>query len=76
MFLQDASVVTVFLRGNHEASFLAFLDGKLQFYEFAALGGIPTIKAYLSRASNDVRAEFLEVRPETGLSVKGKSISG
>jgi len=61
--LKDRHPETVFLRGNHEASFLAFLDGKLQFYEFAALGGIPTIKAYLSRATSDVRVEFLRVFP-------------
>lgn len=57
---------TVFLRGNHEAALLAFLDGQMPFYEFAGLGGIPTLKAYLSkRVIGDVRREFVEAFPES-----------
>jgi serine/threonine protein phosphatase 1 len=54
----------VFLLGNHDAAFLEFLAGALPFYYFAGLGGLPTIRAYLPRAREDVRAELVEVVPE------------
>jgi serine/threonine protein phosphatase 1 len=37
----------VFLAGNHELALIRFLDGG-SFGEFAAMGGIPTIKSYVA----------------------------
>ena len=58
---------TVFLLGNHEVAFLEFLTGALPFYHFAGLGGLATIRAYLPRASKDVRAELAEAVPAAHL---------
>jgi serine/threonine protein phosphatase 1 len=55
----------VFLLGNHELALLSFLKGALPFHQFAGLGGIATIRAYLSHAARDVRAEFLGVFPSS-----------
>jgi serine/threonine protein phosphatase 1 len=54
---------TVCLLGNHDAGFLAFLEGTLPFYRFAAIGGIATIRSYLVQAHQNVRSELLEVFP-------------
>lgn len=62
--IQDKDPETIFLLGNHEAALLKFLDGDMPFYEFAALGGIATIRSYLPRARGNVRAEFQEAFPD------------
>jgi serine/threonine protein phosphatase 1 len=62
--LKKSSPDTVCLLGNHEAALLAFVKGKLPFYEFAGLGGLATIRAYVSRASEDVRHEFMQAFPD------------
>lgn len=54
----------VFLLGNHDLALLQFLDGALPFYKFAALGGIATIRSYVSRAFGEVRKELAAVFPE------------
>lgn len=54
----------VFLAGNHEFALLDFIRGAIPFREFAALGGIPTIKDYLPRAVDDVRREFRDAFPD------------
>jgi serine/threonine protein phosphatase 1 len=63
--VRDHDSSTVFLLGNHEVALLDFLSGSLAFHEFAALGGIPTIKAYLPSAFEDVRTELLRNFPES-----------
>jgi hypothetical protein len=54
----------VLVRGNHEASLLAFWRGELSFVEFALMGGLPTLKSYLPEAHGDVRAAFRDALPE------------
>jgi serine/threonine protein phosphatase 1 len=49
---------SVFLSGNHEIGLLAFLSGRLSFLEYAWMGGLPTIRSYLSKANRDVRGEL------------------
>jgi len=61
--VQERDPLAVFLFGNHEVALLDFLMGTLSFHEFAALGGIPTIRAYVSRAFGDVRSELLQAFP-------------
>jgi serine/threonine protein phosphatase 1 len=63
--LRDKDHETIFLLGNHEDALLAFLENRLPFHEFAGLGGIATIRAYLTRASGDVRAEFRQAFPDS-----------
>jgi serine/threonine protein phosphatase 1 len=64
VMLKDRDPEAVFLLGNHDAAFLEFLSGGLPFYRFAGLGGLPTIRAYLPRARQDVPAELVAVLPE------------
>jgi serine/threonine protein phosphatase 1 len=59
--LRERSPLTVFLRGNHEQGLLEYLRGAIPFYKFAALGGLSTIRNYLTHASYDVRNEFRAV---------------
>jgi len=54
---------SVFLSGNHEIGLLAFLSGKLSFLEYAWMGGLPTIRSYLGKASRDVRSELAMAIP-------------
>ena len=54
---------SIFLSGNHEIGLLAFLSGKLSFLEYAWMGGLPTIRSYLSKANRDVRRELLAAIP-------------
>lgn len=56
---------SVFLSGNHEIGLLAFLSGKLSFLEYAWMGGLPTIRSYLGRASSDVRRELADSVPKS-----------
>lgn len=56
---------TVCLLGNHETALMDFLAGDLPFYQFAGLGGLATIRSYLSHAKDDVRAELLRAMPDT-----------
>jgi serine/threonine protein phosphatase 1 len=65
LVIQEHDPETIFLLGNHQAALLAFLDGSMPFYEFAGLGGIATIRAYLSYASEDVRNEFQKAFPDS-----------
>jgi len=55
---------SVFLSGNHEIGLLAFLSGKLSFLEYAWMGGLPTIRSYLSKANRDVRSELVAAMPK------------
>ena len=52
------------VRGNHEASLLAFSRGELSFVEFALMGGLPTLRSYLPAARGDIRAAFRHALPE------------
>lgn len=52
------------IRGNHEASLLAFARGELTFVDFALMGGLPTLRSYLPVALGDVRAAFVHALPE------------
>jgi serine/threonine protein phosphatase 1 len=54
----------VLVRGNHEASLLAFWRGDLSFVEFALMGGLSTLKSYLPDAKNDIRAAFRDALPD------------
>lgn len=54
----------VLVRGNHEASLLAFWRGDLSFVEFALMGGLPTLKSYLPDVRGDVRAAFRDALPD------------
>lgn len=56
---------TVFLLGNHDLLLLDFLDGRVPFVKFAALGGLPTIRSYTGHTNHDVREELIEALPET-----------
>jgi serine/threonine protein phosphatase 1 len=53
----------LFLSGNHEIGLLAFLSGKLSFLEYARMGGLPTLRSYIGRASEDVRSELVAAMP-------------
>jgi serine/threonine protein phosphatase 1 len=53
----------VFLSGNHEIGLLAFLSGKLSFLEYAWMGGLSTIRSYIGKAVDDVRAELTAAMP-------------
>jgi serine/threonine protein phosphatase 1 len=64
IILKGRDPEAVFLLGNHDAAFLEFLSGALPFCHFAGLGGLPTIRAYLPRAYQDVCAELVAVVPE------------
>ncbi len=55
----------VFLFGNHEVALLAFLSGKLSFLEYAWMGGLPTIRSYIGKASEDVRSELAAAMPRS-----------
>ncbi|SRR6266404_2654150 len=55
----------VFLSGNHEIGLLAFLSGKLSFLEYAWMGGLSTIRSYIGKAINDVRAELAAAMPRS-----------
>ena len=46
-----------FLAGNHDLALLDYLSGG-SFAAFAALGGIPTLSAYLDHVRSDVRTAF------------------
>jgi serine/threonine protein phosphatase 1 len=63
--IQKRDPLAVFLLGNHEVALLDFLTGSVSFHEFAALGGIPTIRAYMPRAFGDVRSELLQALPDS-----------
>jgi serine/threonine protein phosphatase 1 len=65
--LRQAFPSTVFLRGNHEQSFLEYLSDDLPFYKFASMGGLSTLKSYLTHASHDIRSEVLNVLPQEHL---------
>lgn len=54
----------IFLAGNHDLSLLNYLDGKIEFIEFATLGGIPTILSYIDKAKGDVRGQLSKLIPE------------
>jgi serine/threonine protein phosphatase 1 len=54
---------TVFLCGNHEIGLLAFLAGRLSFLEYAWMGGLPTIRSYVAKASRDVVGELIAALP-------------
>ena len=60
--LQRDRPETVFVRGNHDWGFLEFLKSG-DFYQFAALGGIPTIISYCGIVKGDVHAAFREAVP-------------
>jgi serine/threonine protein phosphatase 1 len=60
--LADAGQAVV-VRGNHEASLLAFWRGELGFVEYALMGGLPTLKSYLPDVRGDVRAAFRSTLP-------------
>lgn len=53
----------VFLSGNHEIGLLAFLSGKLSFLEYAWMGGLATIRSYVGKAIDDVRADLAAAVP-------------
>jgi len=55
---------TICLLGNHEAALLGYFAGSVEFYELAGLGGIATIRSYLSRVSGDVREELFLAMPK------------
>lgn len=55
----------VFLSGNHEIGLLAFLSGKLSFLEYAWMGGLSTIRSYVGKATDDVRAELAAAMPRS-----------
>jgi Calcineurin-like phosphoesterase len=55
----------VFLSGNHEIGLLAFLSGKLSFLEYAWMGGVSTIRSYVGKATDDVRAELAAAMPRS-----------
>jgi serine/threonine protein phosphatase 1 len=61
--VQNSDPSSVFLIGNHDLALLEFLSGRRAFHEFAMLGGISTIRSYLSRAMRDVRLELLAKFP-------------
>jgi predicted MPP superfamily phosphohydrolase len=58
---------SVFLSGNHEIGLLAFLSAKLSLLEYAWMGGLPTIRSYLGKASRDVRSELVAGIPRPHL---------
>ena len=55
----------VFLSGNHEIGLLAYLSGRLSFLEYAWMGGVYTIRNYIGRAIDDVRAELAAAMPRS-----------
>lgn len=61
--LKRAHADTVCLLGNHEVAFLSFLAGTMPFYEFAGVGGIATIRSYISHVREDVRQELVRAIP-------------
>lgn len=63
--LREEDPWTICLLGNHEVALLDFLAGALPFHRFAGIGGIATIRSYMSRASGDVRAEFFATFPDS-----------
>jgi serine/threonine protein phosphatase 1 len=62
--LKSREPSTVFLLGNHEVLFLEFLDGRLPFVKFAALGGLPTIRSYVAHTHEDVRIDLSRKLPK------------
>lgn len=54
----------IFLAGNHELGFLAYLSGRLSFLEYAWMGGLPTIRSYIGRAKDNVLDEVLAAVPQ------------
>jgi serine/threonine protein phosphatase 1 len=55
---------SIFLAGNHELGFLAYLSGRLSFLEYAWMGGLPTIRNYIGEARDNVLSEMLAAVPE------------
>ena len=55
----------IFLLGNHEVAFMAFLSGKLSFLEYAWMGGLSTIRRYIGEATLDVRSELAATVPRS-----------
>jgi serine/threonine protein phosphatase 1 len=53
----------IFLSGNHEIGFLAFLSGRVSFLEYAWMGGLSTIRNYIGKANEDVRSELVAAIP-------------
>ena len=54
----------IFLSGNHEIGFLAFLSGRLSFLEYAWMGGLSTLRSYIGKANEDVRSELVAAMPK------------
>ncbi|MCX5389795.1 metallophosphoesterase family protein [Streptomyces sp. NBC_00094] len=53
----------VLLRGNHEESFLKFLDGG-RLSDFAAHGGLATIRSYLGEVQSGALEDFKKIFPK------------
>ena len=60
--LSEAQPETVFLCGNHDWAVLEFLKTG-DFYPYASLGGISTIRSYCKEVSADVAASFKAAIP-------------
>lgn len=52
------------VQGNHEAALLRYWRGEMSFVDFALIGGLPTLRSYLSQASGDVWRSFHDVFPQ------------
>tara|TARA_A100001391_G_scaffold204878_1_gene202259 strand:+ start:352 stop:1029 length:678 start_codon:yes stop_codon:yes gene_type:complete len=62
--LKDDGVQIQLVQGNHEAELLDFIHNG-DFVRFARVGGIPTIKSYVSCAMDDVHRQFASEFPAT-----------
>lgn len=54
----------VLVRGNHEAALLSYWRGQMSFVDFALMGGLPTLKSYVTEARGDVWSAFRHAFPE------------
>lgn len=54
----------VALLGNHDWAFLGYVEGRLGFAQFAAMGGAATIRSYVAEPYGDVLTSLLRVVPD------------